>query len=85
MANKKPPLRRPAGARIGDLVSWEHRVNRAAGDLRRGVPVLIRATRTGESALAVAAETADDRTLRALSEEFGAPTSVLTHDRAATL
>jgi GTP cyclohydrolase II len=66
-------------------VSWEHRVDRAAGDLRRGAPVLIRAPRPDHSALAVAAETVTDHTLRALSAEFGAPMSVLTHDRATTL
>ena len=64
---------------------WEHRVERAAGDLRRGVAVLIRAEKHGESALAVAAETVDDRTLQALTENFGAALSILTHDRAATL
>jgi hypothetical protein len=42
------------------LVSFEHRVERGAGDFRRGAPVLIAADRPGESALAVAAETADD-------------------------
>jgi GTP cyclohydrolase II len=66
------------------LVSFEHRVERAAGDFRRGAAVLIRA-KTGENALAAAAETVSDKTLAALVELCGAASIILTHARAATL
>jgi GTP cyclohydrolase II len=67
------------------LVSFEHRVERAAGDFRRGVPVLIASQRPGESALAVSAETADDGVLGALTQVSGGGSLILTHARAATL
>jgi GTP cyclohydrolase II len=71
--------------RGSSLVSHEHRVERAAGDLRRGAPILIRAEPNGESALAVAAETVNDDTLARLVHDFGTPSAILTHPRAATL
>src|SRR6185437_12781148 len=67
------------------LVSFEHRVERAAGDFRRGVPVLIASQRPGESALALSAETADDVALGALAQVSGKGSLILTHARAATL
>jgi GTP cyclohydrolase II len=60
-------------------------VERAAGELRRGAPVLIRAAKRNESVVAVAAETVTDATLAGLSKLCGAPFSILTHARAATL
>jgi GTP cyclohydrolase II len=69
-----------------DLVSTQHRVERAAGDFRRGVPVFIRSSRNGESALVVAAETVTDDTLARLSALARSPGElILTHARAATL
>lgn len=65
------------------LVSAAHRVERAAGDLRRGVPVLVEAER--DSAVAAAAETVSDATLAALAQAFGTPRLILTHARARTL
>lgn len=85
MANKKTKPRAPGTAQSRDIVPPEHRVERAAGDLRRGMPVLIRGTGESESVIAVCAETVADKTLAALIATFGAPLSVLTHDRAATL
>jgi GTP cyclohydrolase II len=73
-----------AGAFRSGLIPPEHLVERAASEMRRGAPVLLRA-RAGESALALAAETADDRTLAMLTETFGAASLILTHARAATL
>ena len=67
------------------LVPPEQRVERAAGDLRRGMPVLIRGEAGGESALAVSAETVTDATLRALAGIAGPPSLILTHARATTL
>jgi GTP cyclohydrolase II len=67
------------------LVSFEHRVERGAGDFRRGAPVLIAADRPGESALAVAAETADDHVLQGLTRLAGPASLILTHARASTL
>jgi GTP cyclohydrolase II len=73
-------------AQAGALVSAQHRVERAAGDLRRGIPVFIRSRRQGESAFAAAAETVPDDTLERLGEITHAPGElVLTHARAATL
>src|SRR5437016_3239613 len=85
MTNEQPQPRVPVHARAAGLVPPEHRVERAAGDLRRGVPVLIRGDREDDSAIALAAETTKERTLTVLVGRFGAPLSVLTHDRAATL
>src|SRR5258707_408183 len=91
MTNKKTRPRASSKSRTSsksrslDIVPPEHRVERAAGDLRRGMPVLIRATRESAGAIAVAAETVTGRTLAALIHRFGAPLSVLTHDRALTL
>jgi GTP cyclohydrolase II len=67
------------------LVSPQHQVERAAGDLRRGMPVFIRAAREGESGLAVAAETVRDPTLALLAGTGSAARLVLTHARAETL
>jgi GTP cyclohydrolase II len=70
----------------GGLVSPQHRVERAAGDLRRGVPVFIRSRRSEESALVAAAETVPDETLARLAKFAGDPGElILTHARAATL
>ncbi len=61
------------------------RVERAAGDFRRGAPVLVTSERAGDNALFVAVETATDATLAALTSTFGAPVLLLTHARADTL
>src|SRR5258706_13069763 len=66
------------------LIPSEHRVERAAGDFRRGAPVLI-ADMEGESGLIVAAETVNDSTLMDLVRRYGAPSLILTHARASTL
>ena len=65
------------------LVPSGHRVERAAGDFRRGVPVIIRSG-ASERALAVAAETVTDATLTRLAD-YDALALILTHARAATL
>jgi GTP cyclohydrolase II len=70
---------------VAKLLSPDHLVERAAGDLRRGAPVLIRAAKRNESVVAVAAETVTDATLAALVRLCGPPVSILTHARAATL
>jgi len=67
------------------FVSPAHRVERAAGEFRRGVPVLIRAGRTDESGVGLAAETLSEGTLRALTKLCGPGMLVLTHARATTL
>ena len=67
------------------LLSPDHLVERAAGELRRGAPVLIRAQKRNESVVAVAAETVSDATLAGLVKLCGTPFSILTHARAATL
>jgi GTP cyclohydrolase II len=65
-------------------VSSQHRVERAAGDFRRGVPVLIRTRR--QAALAAAAETLRDDSLARLAGFARTPGElILTHARAATL
>src|SRR5438270_5310304 len=66
------------------LVSPTHRVERAAGEFRRGVPVLIRPPAGGLS-LTAAAETVGDQTLRLMTASAGAGSLMITHDRAATL
>ena len=71
--------------RVAALLSPDHLVERAAGELRRGAPVLIRAQARNESVVAVAAETVTDTTLAGLVKLCGAPFSILTHARAATL
>ena len=79
-------LRGHGGASDGLLVPASHRVERAAGDFRRGVPVIVVADRPGESAVAVPAETAGDPTLAAMRAAGAGPYFlVLTHARAATL
>jgi GTP cyclohydrolase II len=77
---KIKPEETPAG-----FVSPAHRVERAAGEFRRGVPVLIRAERPGESGVALAAETLNGGTLHALTQLCGPGALVLTHARATTL
>ena len=67
------------------FVSPAHRVERAAGEFRRGVPVLIRSAHPDESGVALAAETLTDGTLRALADLCGPGMLVLTHTRASTL
>jgi GTP cyclohydrolase II len=78
----RPKSRRP---RVAALLSPDHLVERAAGELRRGAPVLIRAQKRNESVVAVASETVTDATLAGLVKLCGAPFSILTHARAATL
>jgi len=78
----RPKSRKP---RLATLLSPDHLVERAAGELRRGAPVLIRAQKRNESVVAVAAETVTDATLAGLVKLCGAPFSILTHARAATL
>ena len=69
-----------------DLVPEPHRVERAAGDFRRGVPVFVGTTRPNASAIVVAAETVTTGTLRSLEKQTGsAARLILTHARAATL
>jgi len=65
--------------------SAAHRVERAAGELRRGRPVLLRAARAGESAVVLSAETASGAVLDAFAEMLGRPMLALTHHRARTL
>ena len=67
-----------------ELISPTHRVERAAGEFRRGVPILI-GPENGTSSLAAAAETLSDRTLRHLRRIAGAGWLLITHDRAETL
>jgi GTP cyclohydrolase II len=66
------------------LIPPGQRVERAAGDFRRGMPVLIRGA-AGQSGVAVSAETVTDGTLHALRGIFGPPSLILTHARASTL
>ena len=66
------------------LVSPTHRVERAAGEFRRGVPVLIR-PRAGGLSLTAAAETVGDQTMRLMAAAAGRGSLMITHDRAATL
>jgi GTP cyclohydrolase II len=84
--NENKPRLRASPAADAALVPPSHRVERAAGDFRRGVPVLIAAV--GQSAIAVPAETVGDETLAAfarLAAPLGPMALVLTHARAATL
>jgi GTP cyclohydrolase II len=74
-----------SGKKGAVLLSPEHRIERAAGDLRRGAPVLIGSARAGESAVVAAAETVTDATLAALTGQFGTGMLILTHARAETL
>jgi len=72
------------------LISAQHQVERAAGDFRRGVPVLFRKSKNGlgESAgtLAFAAETLSDSILERLRGTNNEPlVMLLTSARAATL
>lgn len=68
------------------LIHDPHRVERAAGDLRRGVPVFITAPSKGGSVIAVAAETMRGETLTALIRQAGTEARlILSHARAATL
>jgi GTP cyclohydrolase II len=86
MTAEKSGEKTASGAGQGtSLVSPEHRVERAAGDLRRGAPVLVRAESKGDGILAVAAETVRPENLTELVQRFGAPSLILTHPRASTL
>lgn len=85
MTDKETGGEIPETSHGGVLVPREHRVERAAGDFRRGVPVLIRGSHAGDAAIAVAAETVTNRTMKTLEMRFGAPSAVITHARAATL
>jgi GTP cyclohydrolase II len=67
-----------------ELISPTHRVERAAGEFRRGVPVLIR-PEDGQPSLAVAAETVSGQTLEILGRLGSQGSLMITHDRAATL
>ncbi len=68
-----------------NFLSPAHRVERAAGEFRRGVPVLIASGAPDAWGVALAAETLSDETLLALTELCGPGTLILTHARAATL
>src|SRR5258706_9678980 len=68
---KRAPRRAQNKPRTAPLLPPEHLVERAAGELRRGAPVFIRSAKRGESAIAVAAETAFDTTLAALVKLCG--------------
>ena len=83
MTADKPGKIKPMPPAKG-LIPFEHRVERAAGDLRRGVPVLIQSM-NGEVGLIAAAETVNDRILGELASRYGAPSLILTHARATTL
>jgi len=85
MSAKKPKSGTSATPHPAPLLPPEHLVERAAGELRRGAPVLIRSKKRGESAIAVAAETVSEAALATLVKLCGAPSSILTHARAATL
>jgi len=73
--------------KLGDrLISPDHLVERAAGEFRRGAPILIRSQKAGESGLAAAAETVNDANLRAIAQLSGRSGAlILTHARASTL
>jgi GTP cyclohydrolase II len=79
-------LRRVKGAaRTKALTSGAVAVDRAAAELRRGLPVVVQAPR-GAASLAVAAELASPAVLGALARwSKKAPRVLLTHHRAATL
>jgi GTP cyclohydrolase II len=66
------------------LISPFHRVERAAGEFRRGAPVLIRRPE-GSTSLAAAAETVADATLKQMIGMGKTGFILITHDRAATL
>jgi len=66
------------------LISPFHRVERAAGDFRRGAPVLIRHS-DGSASLAAAAETVGDPTLKQMIGLGETAWIMITHDRATTL
>jgi GTP cyclohydrolase II len=83
MTTKEPEDTNPATP-AKTLIPFEHRVERAAGDFRRGAPVLIN-DMDGENGLIVAAETVNDGTLKVLVQSFGAPSLILTHARGSTL
>jgi GTP cyclohydrolase II len=85
MSKPMPPEQAKDGpSHANVLVSAIQRTERAAGDFRRGMPVVI-AAEGDESAIALAAETATDVALNQLAQAFGAPTLVLTPARAQTL
>jgi GTP cyclohydrolase II len=85
MTARKTGRAKPRKLRVAALISPDHLVERAAGELRRGAPVLIRSPKRNESIIAVAAETVTDATLAGLVKLCGSPFSILTHARAATL
>jgi GTP cyclohydrolase II len=66
------------------LISRTHRVERAAGEFRRGTPVIF-LQEHGSSSLAVAAETVGEQTLESIQNVAGEAELIITHDRAATL
>jgi len=85
MTHKDTDRQTQDDSRGDDFISSEHRVERAAGEFRRGCPVFVRAAHAKDSALGIAAETVNDRTLAALRDLFAAPAVIITHARASTL
>jgi GTP cyclohydrolase II len=69
---------------LEQLISPTHRVQRAAGEFRRGAPVLIE-TKSGLASLAAAAETVSQPMFQALRRSAGTGFLMITHARAATL
>jgi GTP cyclohydrolase II len=68
------------------LVPATHRVERAAAEFRRGMPILLGGANPGQSGLALASETASDALLAGLAGLFShAPVMLLSHARARTL
>ena len=81
-----PPEQAPPPSSHANVrISAAARVERAAGDLRRGTPIFIENGDGTGGAVAVAVETVNAGTLRALRTAFGAPHLILTHTRAQTL
>lgn len=83
MDQKRQDRAQADGSQKNVFVSGQHRVERAAGEFRRGVPIILR--NREERILAVAAETLTDASLSALNGLDAAPLMVLTHARAETL
>lgn len=69
---------------LEQVISPTHRVERAAGEFRRGTPVLI-SKESSFASLAAAAETVSQATLNALRDTAHTGSLLITHDRAATL
>lgn len=69
---------------LEQLISPTHRVERAAGEFRRGAPVFILG-KSGLASLAAAAETVGREAFESLRSSAGAGSLLITHARAATL